>query len=91
MTMKVKVKRWHGPRKSHVVMDAWFLNLIGRMSGEYYERIALKNGKEDWLYRPSWHGEKCPSNGKNKGIECRCDECDFFLECFPDWEGHKAT
>ena len=29
---------------------------------------------------PSWHGEKCQGNS-----EC-CDECDYYLDCFPDWE-----
>ena len=34
---------------------------------------------------PSWHGEKCLGNGEHE-YECRCDECDHYLECFPDWE-----
>lgn len=35
---------------------------------------------------PGYHGENCLGNGKHPDIECCCDECDFYLECFPDWE-----
>lgn len=35
---------------------------------------------------PSNHGEKCPGNGDDPELECCCDECDFYLICFPDWE-----
>ena len=30
---------------------------------------------------PGRRGERCPGNGKTKGIECLCDECDFMLCC----------
>lgn len=63
-------------------VDAWLLWMIGKMPGECFERILLKHGKEDWLYHPSLMGEECPSNGKHKGVECRCDNCDTFLFCF---------
>lgn len=66
-------------------MDAFILWMVGKMPGECYERIAVKSGKEDWLYHPSLQGEECPSNGKRPGIECRCDECDHFLFCFPEY------
>ena len=82
--MKVRVRRWEGPRPCRPALDAWFLWMIGRMPGECYERIALKQGKEGWLYRPSLHGAKCPSNGEHQGIECRCDNCDWYPECFPE-------
>ena len=29
---------------------------------------------------------ECKGNGEHEGYECCCDECDFYLECFPDWE-----
>ena len=32
---------------------------------------------------PSPEGKDCLGNGEHG--ECCCDECDFFLECFPDW------
>lgn len=39
---------------------------------------------------PSYHGEKCLGNGTHEGIECCCDECDYYLECFPHSENEKA-
>ncbi len=35
---------------------------------------------------PSYHGKDCLGNGAYPGVECCCDECDFFLTCFPDWK-----
>ncbi len=32
---------------------------------------------------PSPNGINCIGNGKHD-IECQCDECDFFLDCFPE-------
>ncbi len=42
------------------------------------------------LLNPGNHGENCKGNGETcdeKGnlIECCCDECDYFLECFPEF------
>ena len=34
---------------------------------------------------PSFHGESCLGNGEHLGYECCCDECDYYLLCFPDW------
>ena len=31
--------------------------------------------------------EHCQGNGKHEGFECCCDECDHFLECYPE---HQA-
>ena len=33
---------------------------------------------------PSYHGEKCLFNGEHEGYEITCDNCDFYMECFPD-------
>ena len=30
----------------------------------------------------------CLGNGK-QGFECCCDECDFFLLCFPEFDPKK--
>lgn len=35
---------------------------------------------------------QCKGNGKTKNkkgklIECCCDECDYFLLCYPEWSG----
>ena len=38
---------------------------------------------------PSPNGENCIGNGQNKDIECMCDECDHFLECYPEWDSKK--
>ncbi len=40
---------------------------------------------------PSKNGEKCIGNGKHPGIEIQCDECDFFLVCFPEWDKNGAA
>ena len=38
------------------------------------------------IVTPSYHGENCRHNGDNPDYEIACDECDFYLICFPDWE-----
>lgn len=38
------------------------------------------------MLQPSYHGKDCPGNGEHPGVECCCDECDYYLDCFPDWE-----
>lgn len=40
---------------------------------------------------PGNHGENCAGNGEHidenaKIIECCCDECNYFLECFSEYE-----
>ena len=35
---------------------------------------------------PSIHGVDCLGNGERPGLECCCDECDWYTTCFPDWE-----
>ena len=30
-------------------------------------------------------GKDCPGNGEN-GNECCCDECNYFLYCFPQYD-----
>lgn len=46
--------------------------------------IAEKRSNINQL-TPSPNGEKCKGNGLNKYVECMCDECEYYLECFPDW------
>lgn len=29
---------------------------------------------------------ECQGNGKYESFECCCDECDYFLDCFPEWD-----
>lgn len=38
---------------------------------------------------PCFHGDKCPGNGEHPGLECNCDECDYYLFCFPDWNSEN--
>lgn len=33
---------------------------------------------------PSYHGKECLGNGSWPGYECCCDECDYYLNCFPE-------
>lgn len=35
---------------------------------------------------PGFHGEDCLGNGLYEGVECCCDECDYYLCCFSDWK-----
>ena len=37
------------------------------------------------LLSPSYLGGVCIGNGDNPGHECCCDECDYYLVCFSDW------
>ena len=32
---------------------------------------------------PSKQGRRCKGNGKHKKYECCCDECEYYLYCFP--------
>lgn len=43
------------------------------------------------IITPSYHGSKCRHNGDNPDYEAACDECDFYLACFPDWEDLTET
>lgn len=29
--------------------------------------------------------DECEGNGKHAAFEICCDECDYFLQCFPEW------
>ena len=38
------------------------------------------------ILTPSYHGELCRHNGDNPDYKIACDECDYYLACFPDWK-----
>lgn len=38
---------------------------------------------EDITLKPSLGGKECLGNGTHDDIEIQCDECDYYLECFP--------
>lgn len=42
---------------------------------------------------PSRQGHKCLGNGMHIKYECCCDECDYYLYCFPqyDWRLKKTA
>ncbi len=35
---------------------------------------------------PSRQGRKCLGNGEHPEYECCCDECNYFLKCFPEFD-----
>ncbi len=35
---------------------------------------------------PSRQGKKCLGNGEHPEYDCCCDECDYFLYCFPQYD-----
>lgn len=35
------------------------------------------------LLTPSPEGSKCNGNGEHPEYECCCDNCDYYLYCFP--------
>ena len=35
---------------------------------------------------PSNQGSECLGNGEHPEYECCCDECDYFLICFPQYK-----
>lgn len=55
----------------------------------YTHYKAIVSFKKDYKLTPSPNGEKCIGNGQNKDVECMCDECDHFLECYPEWNSEN--
>ena len=47
---------------------------------------GLKMEQVEEILTPSYHGELCRHNGDNPDYEIACDECDYYLACFPDWK-----
>ena len=35
---------------------------------------------------PSRQGRKCLGNGDHPEYECCCDECSYYLKCFPQYD-----
>ena len=58
------------------------------------EGTPFKSNEEAWgefqthymPLTPSYHGKDCLGNGEHTGFECQCDECDYYLICFPEYE-----
>lgn len=53
------------------------------------KKVATMENNDSIEVTPSSNGEKCIGNGLNKDVECMCDECDHFLECYPEWDSKK--
>lgn len=51
------------------------------------ERYYDGDGADRIRLTPSPDGADCLGNGLHEGIEIRCDECSFYLECFPTTKG----
>lgn len=47
------------------------------------EMLSSKNS-ERVILTPSENGKDCLGNGTHEDIECCCDECEYYLLCFPD-------
>lgn len=46
------------------------------------EQIIDDNGTP---LTPSLKGRKCLGNGEHPEYECCCEECNYYLRCFPDF------
>ena len=46
----------------------------------------VESKPQEEILTASYHGELCRHNGENPNFECACDECDYYLVCFPDWK-----
>lgn len=51
-----------------------------------YSIFSTDNEENDIELTPSYQGKDCIGNGTSEGIECQCDECNFFLECFEEFK-----
>ena len=52
------------------------------------EEIFMSEQEE--ILTPSYHGELCLHTVYNLNYEIACDECDFYLTCFPDWKDNNS-
>jgi hypothetical protein len=80
-------------RLQHISIDALFVILEELTHRREVSGRPFRSNEEAWSefvqhnmpLTPSFHGKDCLGNGEHPGIECCCDECDFYLACFPDW------
>lgn len=35
--------------------------------------------------------DRCQGNGSHPDYECCCDECDHYLDCYPEWDAEKEA
>ena len=51
--------------------------------------VIKENNMQNKQLTPSPNGEQCIGNGLSPDTECMCDECEYFLECYPDWNNEN--
>lgn len=49
-------------------------------------KIFETENRPEEILTPGDHGKNCRHNGENPDYEIACDECEFYLTCFPDWK-----
>lgn len=86
MPVMEKLARRNGKRTGAEAKMAWQMFLQHYLPASQKELIDPTGTK----LTPSWHGEECLGNGEWPGYECCCDNCDYYLACFPDWKEHTA-
>ena len=96
--MKVKVRRVTAPYQDAPTASLQAilrnhahdrLQVCTRQLYEIMGELARRREATGTPLTPSFHGKDCLGNGEHPGIECRCDECDHYLACFPDWKEHS--
>ena len=70
-------------RAASVVLTFLFAN-GGNMSKKIQKKVIDVTGVALTPGEPS----ACLGNGKH-GVECCCDECDYYLSCFPEADAKK--
>ena len=73
-----------GFRCAALVAHLFYMLIGGYMSKNIQKKIIDITGVELTPGKPN----VCLGNGK-QGFECCCDECDYYLLCFPEFEQVK--
>ena len=60
---------------------------VAAINGHITDVFLTPQGIEELT--PGNGGKSCLYNGEHEGYEIACDECNFFLECFPDIENRE--
>ena len=68
---------------------AWLrLRTFLYVNGGYMDKIPKKVIDVTGVELTPGEPDVCLGNGK-QGFECCCDECDYFLRCFPEFDPKK--
>lgn len=71
-----ELARRHGKRTRAETKIAWKMFLRHYLPTSQEELIDPDTGIQ---LEPSWQGEFCA------GVDLCCEECDFYLLCYPNW------